>query len=146
VTGKTPQRSELPLTGAQIAAVVERHVAAGAKDVTAVWIFGSMARGPTRADSDVDLAFLVPRRPSDPVQVFEAAEELAVAFGRDVDLIDLAAASDVLRAQVVAGGHRIHTTDERVAEEFEMYALSDYARLNEERREIMERFADRYRA
>lgn len=124
--------------------MLRRRLATAGGDLLAVWIFGSAARGESRPDSDVDLAFLA-RRASDPRLVFEAAEEIAAAIGRDVDLIDLAAASDVLRAQVVAGGHRLHTEDTRAAGEFEMYALADYARLNEERREVIERFTDRYR-
>jgi hypothetical protein len=62
-----------------------------------------------------------------------------------VDLVDLARAPAVLRAQVVARGRCLHATDALEAAAFEMYALSDYARLSEERREAVARFEERYR-
>jgi len=111
-------------------------------DLVAVWLFGSAARDEMRADSDVDLAFLARRR-LDPVAVFDAAQDLAIALGRDVDLVDLAQAPTVLRAQVVGRGRRLFASDATAADSFEMYTLSDYARLNEERREVLARFEGR---
>jgi predicted nucleotidyltransferase len=110
----------------------------------AIYVYGSFARGEMRADSDIDVAFLHERE-FDPVEVFTIAQELASSVHRDVDLIDLHRAPTALRAQVIGEGRRIHTGDELLAGTFEMYTLSDYARLNEERREILESMAARYR-
>lgn len=110
----------------------------------AVYLFGSEARGEDRPDSDVDLAFLARSSP-DPVRTFEAAQDLAAAIGRDVDLVDLARSSTVLRVQVIERGRRILTRDPLAAARFEMYALSDYARLQEERAEPLAAFVNRYR-
>ena len=49
-----------------------------------VYLYGSAARGALRPDSDLDLA-LVPAVPCDPVALYNAAQELAVRCGRDVD-------------------------------------------------------------
>ena len=113
-------------------------------DLVAVWLFGSAARGQQRPDSDVDVAFLS-RRSLDPVAVFDAAQDLAMRWGRDVDLVDLSQAPTVLRAQVVGRGRRLFAADASAADAFAMCALSDYARLNEERREVLARFDERYR-
>lgn len=104
-----------------------------------VYIFGSAVMGGLGPSSDVDIAFL-PERPCDPVEVYDAAQRLAGALGRDVDLVDLSGASAVFRAQVVGTGTAVHVKDRRKRDEFEMYVLSDYARANEERREVLEAY------
>lgn len=106
-----------------------------------VYLFGSAAQGRARPDSDVDIAFLAPVSP-DAVRVFDVAQEIAAEIGREVDLVDLRRASAVLKAQVVATGTRVQVSDSSAADEFEMYALSDYARANEERREPLRIFEE----
>lgn len=104
----------------------------------AVYRFGSTARGEGRADSDVDLAVLAAAR-LDPVSRFELQEGIARELGRDVDLVDLRAASTVMRMQILSTSKVLVVFDRSSKESFEMYAYSDYARLNEERAPILER-------
>jgi predicted nucleotidyltransferase len=104
-----------------------------------VYLYGSAAGGRMRCESDLDLAFLSRKR-CDPVAVFDAAQRIAARAGCDVDLVDLSLSPAVFRAQVVGKGRRLIVNDLRAAQEFEMYALSDYARTNEERREVLARF------
>ena len=104
-----------------------------------VYLFGSAAAGRLAASSDVDIGFL-PHHPCDPVAVFDAAQRLAGDLRRDVDLVDLSLASVVFRAQVLATGIAVHVADGRKRDDFEMYVLSDYARTNEERREVLEAY------
>ena len=103
-----------------------------------IYHFGSSAKGQTHAGSDVDLAFYS-RRPADPCKVFDAAQRIAELVGRDVDLVDLHQVGDVLKVQVIHGGRRIFTGDVLAADTFEMLAFSGYARLNEERKEILQK-------
>jgi hypothetical protein len=56
-----------------------------------------------------------------------------------VDLVDLRTASTVMRMQVLSAGICLDSLDDTARREFEMYAYSDYARLNEERRDILKR-------
>ncbi len=105
----------------------------------AVYLFGSHAAGNTRPDSDLDLGF-VPGTPCDPYAVFLAAQDLARIAGCDVDLVDLSRATAVMKAEVLRRGRRLLADDMRRTEEFEMYALSDYARTNEERRGVLSAF------
>ena len=103
------------------------------------YLFGSQAEGRGRPDSDVDLAFLPPHGCSPgALEVFTAAQRLAEILNRDVDLVDLAAASTVMRKEVVRTGKILHESDHRARQEFEMYTFSDYARLNTERRTVLE--------
>ena len=110
----------------------------------AVYLFGSVAEGRERPDSDVDLALLSTGE-MDPYSLFACAQDLGGLLGRDVDLIDLSRASTVMRAHVVGHGRRIAVEDRVRADEFEMYALSDYARLNQEPRMLIESFVGAYR-
>jgi predicted nucleotidyltransferase len=103
-----------------------------------IYLFGSFAGGDIRPDSDIDIAFL-PGKPSDPLACFETANRLADALGREVDLVDLSRASTVLAKEVLRTGVAIQVADETRRAEFEMLALSDYARLNEERKPVLAR-------
>lgn len=105
-------------------------------DCRAIYRFGSWGTDTQRPDSDIDLAVL-PARPLDSVHRWELAQALASLAGRDVDLVDLARASTVFRMQVVAHGERWHCADTTEVEQFEDMVFSSYARLNEERREIL---------
>lgn len=107
-------------------------------DLIALYRFGSQAKRNTRPDSDVDLAVLT-RYPVPALRRFDLAQELAAQLHRDVDLVDLRSASTVMRMQVISTGECLDASNESARREFEMYTYSDYARLNEERREILKR-------
>lgn len=110
--------------------------------VQAIYLFGSTAQGTAQAGSDLDLAVLLPR-PLDPAARWRLAQELAAAIGRDVDLIDLRAAPTVLQAQVLAAERLLFEGDPGARAVFEMLVLSDYARLNDERRGILDDVRER---
>lgn len=103
----------------------------------AVYLFGSEGRGAAGPDSDVDLAVLAPR-PMGPVTRWELQEEVAAKLGKDVDLVDLRSASAVMRVQVIGDGKLVSDDAPQARALFEALALSDYARLQEERRGILE--------
>lgn len=101
-----------------------------------IYLFGSRATGKHRPNSDLDIAFLSSRR-IEPVECFNLANELSNQIGKEVELVDLSTASTVLAKEVIAHGIPISITDPSAYRTFEMYTLSSYARLNEERREIL---------
>lgn len=103
---------------------------------TPIYVFGSCARGDTHEASDLDLAVL-PAQPLAPMHGWALQERLASLAGRDVDLVDLRSASAVLRVRVLDEGRLVHEGDRHTREAFEMFALADYARLNEERAAIL---------
>jgi predicted nucleotidyltransferase len=105
--------------------------------IWAIYRFGSAGTPFGRSDSDIDLAILAPR-PVNNLARWALAQDLARRLRRDVDLVDLQSASTVLRHQVFHQGRRIYCGDRFAAEEFESRALSDYVRLNEARRGILQ--------
>ncbi len=106
----------------------------------AVYRFGSTAHGTESAGSDTDIAVLTRTRIPADVR-FDLQERLAASLGRDVDLVDLASASPVLAMQAVGRGLLLHDGDSESRGRFEDRTFGAYARLNEERRGILERIA-----
>lgn len=107
-------------------------------DVVAVYRFGSTVHGTTHRESDTDVAVLARGRLANTLR-FDLQERLASRLGRDVDLVDLAAASPVIAVQVVAKGQLLYDGDPAARGGYEDRTFGAYARLNEERRGILER-------
>ena len=109
----------------------------------ALYLFGSVAREQGRHDSDVDLAVLL-ESPLTELARWELAQELAVTFGKDVDLVDLRSASTVMRSQILHSSQKLYEqVDVAPVAAFEDFIVSDYARLNEERAGILADIATR---
>lgn len=66
-------------------------------------LFGSQARGTAGPGSDVDLAVVAPG-----VDLLQLRATLCLALGRDVDLLDLSAASVPLTEQLLRDGISVH--------------------------------------
>jgi predicted nucleotidyltransferase len=109
-----------------------------APEVLAVYLFGSEARDQAAAGGDVDVALLAPS-PFGPERRFEIQQRLALALGRDVDLVDLRRASTVFAMQVIANARVLFDANADARGAFEDRTYGAYARLNEERRGILER-------
>lgn len=101
-----------------------------------IYVFGSHGTPAQHPASDMDLAFL-PRSPAPPLEVFSIANSLSELLNTEVDLVDLSNSSTVFRKEVVRTGNPIFIADLPALQQFEMYTLSDYARLNEERHHIL---------
>ena len=102
-----------------------------------IYLFGSYAKKTSREDSDLDLAFLS-KGNIDDYQRFLSAQKMASELNIDVDLVDLSKVSTVFKAQVITG-KLIYAKNERIKQDFELLTLKKYARLNEERREIIKK-------
>lgn len=117
-------------------AVLARH-----PDIRQAVLFGSLAAGRARADSDLDLA-VDAGRPLTSGQKMNLIGNLAEATGRPVDLIDLHTAGELLLGQILHGGQRILGTNNAYAELIKRY-LFDQADFMPYRRRIL---AERRRA
>lgn len=74
-------------------------------------VFGSVARGVQRIDSDVDLAVQAARA-MNARQRMDLVGDVAAATGRAVDLIDLRTAGEPLLGQILRHGRRLLGSDE----------------------------------
>ena len=79
-----------------------------------VMLFGSLARGTATADSDLDIAVSA-GAPLDAEARIRLIDELALAAGRPVDLVDLTRAGEPLLGQIMTTGVRLWGSDEAQA-------------------------------
>jgi predicted nucleotidyltransferase len=92
-----------------VQATIEQVLACHPSIVVAI-LFGSLAAGRGRIDSDLDLA-VASTTPLSPQTRLQLIEELAVGLGRPVDLIDLAQTHGPLLQQILTKGRLIICTD-----------------------------------
>lgn len=108
-------------------------------DTRAIYVYGSFARGEEWPGSDLDLAVLLPpaRRIESLLEVMDAVSE---RVHRKVDIVDLRAAGDVLRREVLADGRMLFVLEPDEVLAWEAAAMSRYARHREEIRDILADF------
>lgn len=111
-------------------------------DLIAIYLFGSSVQETTNLESDIDLAVL-PINPIDPLERWTLTQDLANLLKSDVDLVDLRMASTVMRIQVISSGQCLYESNRYERDRFEDYVYSSYARLNEERKEIINEVKNR---
>ena len=78
-------------------------------------LFGSVALGRQRPDSDLDIA-IAANHPLSADEKMAIISTLAERFGRPIDLIDLGVAAEPLLGQVVRHGRRILGSDTQYGE------------------------------
>lgn len=88
-------------------------------------IFGSVAHGKARVDSDLDIAVRY-AAPLDAEQKLALIRALGTASGRPVDLIDLRTAGPIVARQALTTGKRLFGTDTDFASQLSR-TLIDYA-------------------
>jgi len=105
-------------------------------DAWAIYAFGSFARGEEWPHSDLDLGVLLPpeRRIDNLLDVMSA---VSGSIHRDVDIVDLRRAGDVLRREVLADGLTLYVSKPDQVLGWEAGAMSRYARHREEIRDIL---------
>lgn len=106
-----------------LAAVLARH-----PHIDLAILFGSLAAGTARPDSDLDLAVASAAALS-PVEKRSLIADLAEALGRPVDLIDLATVGEPLLGQILRHGRRLLGSDERHARLLSrhLFEMADFA-------------------
>lgn len=112
-------------------------------ELLAAYHFGSTANGQANTSSDIDLAILVPGK-ANALDLWQFAQTLATHVGRDVDLVDLRAASTVMQHQIVTAGERLWARDEQAAL-YECFILSEKTALDEARSGLLQDIAQRGR-
>lgn len=112
-----------------------------AQEVPGLWalyLYGSWARPQPLPEADVDLAVLA-AEPLEPRLLWGLADRIALQLHRDVDLVDLRQVPLPLRMEAIFRGVLLFDACPAKRTAFEGQTLAFYARLNEERREVLER-------
>lgn len=86
------------------------------RTVAGVWLFGSFARGEETPSSDIDLAILCD--PALGVDRATVMDQVGLALGRDVDVIDLRTAPPSLAWEILTRGRVVDERDELEVERF----------------------------
>jgi predicted nucleotidyltransferase len=89
------------MTIQQVHAVLSSH-----PDIRLAYVFGSIARNRARQDSDLDVAVQA-EKPLDSAMCIQLIEDLTLATGRPVDLVDLQTVGEPLLGQILKHGQRI---------------------------------------
>ncbi|AQX56602.1 type VII toxin-antitoxin system MntA family adenylyltransferase antitoxin [Priestia flexa] len=108
-------------------------------DPSFIIVFGSFAKGTTHQESDIDIGFYVKHKKLEKYEIFMLAQELATILKREVDLVNIAEASTVFQAQIYMTGTVIYSNDDKLRMSEQMKALKMYAKLNEERKDILKK-------
>ncbi len=107
----------------------------------AAWVFGSLARGQFRANSDIDLA--VDFFESDDLLRLEAMRQLASIFGRDVDLLDFKKISTVMQYQILTTGQELFSRDPVQTLNYNTFVQSEYQNIQRWRKPMMQALSSR---
>lgn len=103
--------------------------------IQGIYAFGSVTQGYANADSDLDLAILVPGY-ADPIALWETSGKLANIVGTHVDLLDFRASSTVMQNQILQQGQRWWAKDWQV-DAIEAAFLNEMLELNQSRASLL---------
>lgn len=110
--------------------------------LAALFVFGSEAAGTQHRGSDLDLAALF-RRPPEALALLDAQTDIEEIAGRDVDLVDLGAASPILARQVLRHGRCVFGPDAPELARFEATLPGRYEDLKRLRAEAEHALVER---
>ena len=110
---------------------LREHLGRAKPDIVAAWLFGSVARGRSGPESDVDLAVLTAGDPPATLEGLHAdlAAELGRAVGREVDVVVVNRASPDLVHRVLRDGKLLLDRDRSSRIAFEVAKRREYHEL-----------------
>ena len=112
-------------------------------DLQGIYVYGSSAEDTSRADSDIDVAVLLPHQTAaacGSLALSDARFRLERTLLRRIGLVNARISPIVLQKEIVASGVCVFARDPIRIDEYEMLVLWLYGKLNEERKEILEAF------
>ncbi len=121
---------------AQVQRVLEQY-----PEIIAAYLHGSTATETARPDSDVDIALLP--NPGEHLSLktrIGFAGELGSILGCPVDLGELSTRNLVYAKEVIENGQEIFTTNRFESDLFMATALSMYAELQQQRKEVLDAY------
>jgi predicted nucleotidyltransferase len=109
-------------------------------ETQAIYLFGSYATGDQHAQSDLDLALLLPPESAHRAGSLYGSDlhhQLEALVGTMIDCVNLRLASTVFQHEITSTGCRIFCNNLSACIDYEALVLSLYQKLNEERAEII---------
>ena len=125
--------------------VIVRIILQHYPEAQAIYLFGTYGTAYQWPDSDVDIAVLLPpeqarRQPQ--LNLTPCHYALADALGNRIDLLNAREVSTVFQNEIVEYGRFLYRANGDAVAEFEMLTLSQYQKLNEERKAILDSFQE----
>lgn len=131
------------MTTAPTTAQLRTDIQSVLPDAVAAWIYGSAGSGSMNAESDIDIAVLLPssdvRKTSWLLRT--QAQALAERWDRKVDLVNFAAVSCVLQKEILKADKPLFSKDDLIVGFAELQALSQYREFNERNAQEFARIA-----
>lgn len=107
-------------------AKIKKYFAAK-KEVAAVYLYGSLARGEAKKNSDIDLAVLFADPSDDQLALrFEYEDDLGRIFGKKVEIQDLNICRIDFAYRVLEEGKLLYSADQQKRLNFEVKTMNDY--------------------
>lgn len=102
-----------------------------------VYLFGSILTDRFNKNSDIDIAFISDNEINN-LELYNIKCELEAGINYDVDLIDFVLAPATLKIQILKNKKIIYCNSNEKRLFYEMKALSEYQKLNDERKIVIE--------
>lgn len=137
------QHVHVPDALADIAGPIVERILREIPRILVIYAYGSRPRGEEHPGSDLDLALLLPRGTDvSPDLLAQLEGDFEALAGFPVELSILSLETQVVHCKEVIGcGTPLYVADRRALDEFEMHALSYYARLCEDRKAVLQAYA-----
>ena len=90
------------------------------------YLFGSTARGEARSDSDIDIAFLLKKIPTDDDRISLTSELIELVENQNIDVVLLNDATPIVRHEVVSDGILFFARDQERSNQFETEVYREY--------------------
>lgn len=121
---------------------IKAAVGAVVPSATAVWLFGSAAKGQWHIGSDLDLAVQTPE-PWSSAERLDAAQMLSQRLGLDVDLLDFQRLDTVMQVQILDTGRLLMARDPVALLQYAGFLHTEYQHMQRWRQPMMRALADR---
>lgn len=102
-----------------------------------IYLFGSFAKGEGREDSDIDIAIYTDEEING-YDLFIISNKLSFEVKRNVEIVDLKQIDTVFASQIVGNREELYCEDEIVKGNYNIRVFKNYAKLNEERKVILD--------
>lgn len=102
-----------------------------------IYLFGSFAKGEGREDSDIDIAIYSDEE-INAYDLFIISNKLSFEVKRDVQIVDLKDKDTVFASQIVGNREELYCEDETLRANYNTRVFKDYAKLNEERKVVLD--------